>query len=559
MARKSKRNFAQADIPVSTKAVKYATYGYTRISVEGERSEDSIEGQKAIIQDYIKDKADLDLRGIESDLGYSGTDFQRPGYKKLMDGIQSGAVQCVVVKDLSRLGRSYLEVGELLFDTFPAYNVRFISVTDQYDSFADDAAKKKLLILFKNLINHMYSRDTGKKIRAAHEAKKRRGELAGLPPYGYIRGEDGKTLAFDGDAAEVVQLIFDMRLEGKSSYSIAKHLNHSGILSPQSRNYQLGRATHKKFAKRSIWWASNIRKILRCETYTGMIVQGKYDCKGKHHRQLPKEQWIRHENMHPAIISREQFDAVQKLMDDVKEWKSNEDEHVAPIPKNRYVGKIFCSRCELAAVRKARRDAGSVNISYYCYYCNDELKLELGLKKMHWLSLKVLDEAVMGALKMHMNLLIEMDALVEELTKSEAYNSSVTEILKEKAKWELAERTANKTLSAAYTHLLDKLLDYKEYEIIRTRVDIDKNNALLRLETIEAELRKHSEMSAKNTRWRDIYNEFYSLELPTKEMIQALISRIEIDPLTNEINLILNYSNELEELQEFLGEVPGNV
>jgi DNA invertase Pin-like site-specific DNA recombinase len=168
-----------------------------------------------------------------------------------MDGIADGTTGCVIVKDISRLGRTYIEVGELLFDTFPAYNVRFISVNDHYDSFADDAWQKKLLILFKNLINHMYSRDLGKKIRSAHDMKKRRGEPTGGKPYGYRKSEDGKSLVIDPEAAEIVRRIFDMRLAGANA--IAKCLNREGVPSPQKRRYLLGEITHEKFAGDLLW------------------------------------------------------------------------------------------------------------------------------------------------------------------------------------------------------------------------------------------------------------------------------------------------------------------
>jgi DNA invertase Pin-like site-specific DNA recombinase len=187
MARKSRKNLSQDDFQAEAKVVKYAAWGYTRISVDGEKSEDSIEGQTAIIQDYVGNAADIELCGVITDLGFSGRNFDRPGYAELLEGIKRGGVQCVIAKDLSRLGRAYIEVGELLFDTLPAYNVRFISVNDQYDSFSDDAARKKLLILFKNLVNHIYSKDLGVKIKSSFVIKQQKGELLGaLPPYGYL-------------------------------------------------------------------------------------------------------------------------------------------------------------------------------------------------------------------------------------------------------------------------------------------------------------------------------------------------------------------------------------
>jgi DNA invertase Pin-like site-specific DNA recombinase len=226
MPRKSRKAFLQEQQPTPVEEFKCATWGYARISNDGDKSEDSIESQTAIIQDYVTDKSDLDLRGVVKDWGFSGTNFDRPGYAELLAGIIAGEVQCVVVKDLSRLGRTYIEVGELLFDTFPAHNIRFISVNDNYDSFADDAARKKLLILFKNLVNHMYSKDMGEKIRSSFVLKQQKGELLGsMSPYGFLFTTEGggKRLAIEPESAKIVKLIFNMRERGDSMIKIVRY------------------------------------------------------------------------------------------------------------------------------------------------------------------------------------------------------------------------------------------------------------------------------------------------------------------------------------------------
>jgi DNA invertase Pin-like site-specific DNA recombinase/transposase-like protein len=550
MARKSRKT-PQAEFE-APKAVKYAACGYARISIDGERSEDSIENQTAIIKDYAGDKPDLDLRGVIPDLGFTGRDFDRPGYLELMDGIKRGDVECVIVKDLSRVGRTYIEVGELLFDTFPAYNVRFISVNDQYDSFADDAARKKLLILFKNLINHMYSRDLGKKIRSAHTAKKQRGELAGLPPYGYRRGDDGITLVTDSDAAEIVKTVFDMRLGGMSANGIAKHLTRECVPSPQNRRYQLGQITHEKFATRIVWNVGMISNILQCETYTGTLVQGKYDCDGKRHTLLPKEQWIRHENTHQAIISREQFDAVQELM---RETAAKYDRsESAPLPENRYAGKIFCSRCGKAAARVTGGSTRGTVFYYRCRACGEDLKIELGLKTMPNLPLVRLDYIVMDYLQKQMDLLVGFDRIIEQLAKSESQSQKRQKLLHERAKWEKTVNGADKTLSAAYAHHLDGLLDLREFEIVRAKVERDKRDAAAGLAVVESELRTNNDMAKRHSYWRKVYADFRTAETPTKELVQALVSRIEFMPVTNEVHVILNYKDGLEEYRELIGE-----
>jgi len=549
MARKSRKPSALTKL--IPKTATFAAWGYARISIDGERSEDSIESQTAIIRDYVSDKPDICLKNTISDLGFTGRDFDRPGYIELLDGVKNGDVQCIIVKDLSRLGRIYIDVGELLFDTFPAYNVRFISINDQYDSFADDAARKKLLILFKNLVNHMYSKDLGKKIRSAHAAKQQRGELAGLPPYGYKRGKDGITLALDDDTAEIVKTVFDMRIAGNSANSIAKRLTREGVPSPQNRRYQLGQITHEKFAKRIVWNVGMISKMLKCETYTGTLIQGKYDCDGKKHTMLPKEQWIRHKNTHPAIISREQYDAVQELIHDAaKKYERGKGE---PLPENRYTGKIFCSQCGHAAVRVT---GGSTHVLFYyrCRQCDEDLKNEFRLKRSRKLPLVELDLAVMESLQKQMDLLIDSERLIKQLVKSEAHNQGRKALLKNQSKCRKSVAGADKTLSAAYTHHLEGLLDLREFEMIRKKAEKDRQDAVAGMERIQSELRKYSDMAKCYEHWREVYDRFRGVQIPTKELIHALVFRIELTPLTNELYVILNYGDEFEEYRGLLAE-----
>lgn len=551
MARKSRKltgaeNVAAVNIPVTV-----AAWVYSRISKDSDHAEDSIENQIAICKDYIDADSGMTLGGVFTDLGYSGTNFERPGYADMMAGILCGDVGCVVVKDLSRLGRAYIEVGELLFDTFVQYGVRFISVNDHYDSFADDADRKKLMILFKNLINHMYSKDLGRKIKSAHDAKKQRGELAGQPSYGYMRGEDGKQLAIDGDAAEVVRMIFDMRLASHSANSIAKHLNQNEVPSPQRRRYLLGQIAHEKFSASILWGAEIVCRILKNETYTGVLVQGKYACNGKRHRLLPQDQWIRHENKHPAIISREQFDAVQKLMD-VATGQYRKIGNITP--ENAYAGKTFCSRCGEHIQRVDGGGRGRTLYYYICRHCADELKQERGIKRAVSLPLVKLDALVTETLRFYMDELVQFDNLGEILKKSGPLRQKSAQLRREKVRLEKTVGDFERNLSAAYTHHLEGLLDLREYELVRAKIERDKRDAEARLAQVCAEWKKYDIHNVLDNQWLNKYRAFRNFETPSKELIQTLINRIYLTPLTNEVSIELNFMDCLRELRQLLQE-----
>jgi DNA invertase Pin-like site-specific DNA recombinase len=553
MARKS-RKLPPSGSPEQTvpKAIVYDAWGYTRISVDGDKSDDSIENQADIIRDYVKGKPDIALkRVITADLGYTGTNFDRPGYLELMDGINDGDVRCVIVKDLSRLGRSYIEVGELLFNTFPTCNVRFISVNDDYDSFADDAGRKKLLILFKNLINHAYSRDLRAKIQAAYSAKRHRGEPIGQPPYGYLRSEDGSRLVIDHVAADVIREIFNLRLQGVSARNIAKHLTRESVPSPQQRRSQLWGKTSAKRSAQIVWTSSVICSILRNEVYLGSLIQGKCERRGNQLLKLPKEMWTIRENAHEPIISREQFDDARKLTDAVSE------KHRAkglPTPENRYVGKIYCARCGKTVQRSCGGRRERATYYYVCHNCRDDLKSEHNIKRLPSLSLVKLDELVSDTLRTQMNLLLQYDKLAPSVMHSDALKQKRAALTREKARLDKALAGTDNTISAAYTHFLDGILDGREYELVREKAYRDKNEAEMRLEYVSGELRKLDVSSVDSNQWRHNFGTFRDFDVPTKELLQALVSRITLTPITNDISIEFNYMDSFAELRDLIAE-----
>jgi DNA invertase Pin-like site-specific DNA recombinase len=552
MARKSRKNLPSgAQEPEPPKEVVCAAWGYTRISKDDDKS-DSIENQAEIIRDYVQDKPDIDLKNvITSDLGYTGTDFDRPGYAELMAGVLSGTVQCVIVKDLSRLGRSYIEVGELLFDTFPAYNVRFISINDQYDSFSDDAGRKKLLILFKNLINHMYSRDLGKKIKSAYAVKRHRGEPVGTPPYGYMRSEDGTRLVIDAEAADIIRMIFDMRLRGHSASNIAKHLTREGVPSPRQRRYQVWGKTNAKLSGRIVWTGGGVCDILRNEVYIGSLIHGKYGRRGKQPVELPRDVWTVTENAHEPIVSRKQFDAAQGLMEAAAKKHSAKG---CPATENRYVGKVFCGRCGKTVQRATGGGSGQGIYYYVCHRCRDELKDEHNMKRMPMLPLAQLDAIVTETLRKQMDLLIEYDGLIGLAARSDTLKQKRAALTREKAKLEKIAAGTDKTISAAYTHHLDGLLDFREYALVRDKAARDKADADAKLAYICEELIKLDISNVKNNTWRERFGAFRDFETPTKELIQALVSRIILTPVTNEIEIELGYADSFAELRDLIRE-----
>lgn len=318
MARKSRKN-VQATPAVVVGPVQYKVALYARISVENEqkREADTIGNQIALLKDFVSQHQDLVVFDLYCDDDISGVSFVRPEFARMMNDIRAGKVTCVIVKDLSRLGRNMIESGEYIEQIFPRMGVRFISVTDRFDSLRDDA---DISIQLKNFANEAYARDISKKIRAVKRTQQLAGKwTTGTPPYGYMLDPDDKYHLFpDPQTGPIVLAIFRMVAENHTLHFIAKTLNEQGVPSPGRYLYDIGLRKTEKF-KNAIWYLQTIKKILVDPVYLGRIVSGKYRSQlcergTKTTVKTPEEEWIINKGMHEPIVSKELFDKVQGIL-----------------------------------------------------------------------------------------------------------------------------------------------------------------------------------------------------------------------------------------------------
>ena len=348
---------------------KFQATAYLRLSYteNHENESDSIANQKKLIEDYVKGHPDIELVSEKVDDGYSGILFDRPAFQEMMQDIMDGKVNCVIVKDLSRLGREYIETGRYLRRIFPAYGVRFIAINDNIDT-AHEHAGDDLNISMKNLINDAYCHDISVKTRSALEVKRKKGDYVGAcPVYGYRKSAENRNqLVVDEYAARVVRDIFRAKIDGRSAKRIADELNALGVLSPLA--YKISRGLpHPKggFADRpdAKWSATTVIRILQDEIYTGTLVQGRqgtYNHKLRNVIQKPDEEWIRVENAHEAIIHKRDFDLVQHIM--------GLDTRTAPEGEKVYLfsGLLVCGCCGARMTRKTNTVGGKKYIYYHC-------------------------------------------------------------------------------------------------------------------------------------------------------------------------------------------------
>lgn len=344
---------------------------YLRVSREdrmGNLGEsNSIGSQKAIIESFVKGKEDIKIYDSYIDDGYSGVDFQRPAWKRMMEDLSDKKINCIIVKDLSRFGRNYIEVGRWIQKIFPVQNIRFIAVSDHYDSKTAAESETSLLLPIKNFINDSYCQDISQKVRSHQQIKREKGKFIGaFAVYGYTKSkQDRNQLVKDPYAAEIVKRIYQWRLTGISMRIIAEYLNQAGILSPMEykrlhgESYYTGFGT-KVFAK---WSAAAVKRILEDETYTGTLVQGKQErisYKIKKSAAKRKEDWIRVADCHEAIITKEDYYMVQKLLSiPVRTEKNIYKIHSLS-------GLLFCADCKKQMIRRKNQYKGQEKIFYIC-------------------------------------------------------------------------------------------------------------------------------------------------------------------------------------------------
>lgn len=345
--------------------------GYVRLSCEdGDKEEsNSVTGQKNLIRDYLSRRPHLIECGMKVDDGFSGSDFERPAFREMMEEVSAGKINCIVVKDLSRFGRNYLDAGEYIERIFPRLGVRFIAINDNYDSENKSGEMDALLIPFKNLINEAYCRDISVKIRSQLAVKRKRGDFVGsFAVYGYRKDSENKNrLAVDAFAAEVVRDIFRQKLAGVSAGDIADGLNEEGVLPPMAYKKSLGLnyATPFRGGGSPSWNASAVLRILKNPVYTGTLVQGKSASPGwrvKGRMEKPRGEWDIAEGAHEAIIDKETFAVVQKVL--AGDTRTSPGGRAVEI----FSGMVFCGECGGPMVRKT---VPAKNRKYVYYVCGN--------------------------------------------------------------------------------------------------------------------------------------------------------------------------------------------
>ena len=505
---------------------KYKATAYIRLSYTDDHSSesDSVSNQRKLIENYVEHNPDIEVVSEKIDDGYSGIIFDRPAFKEMMQDVTDGNINCVIVKDLSRLGREYIETGRYLRRVFPAYGVRFIAITDSIDTAHDSG--DDLTVSVKNIMNEAYCRDISIKTRTSLDVKRRNGDFVGaFPVYGYMKAEDNKNLLVpDPYAARVVCDIFRMRLEGASASKIAAELNRLGILSPLAYKKNNGLPYAKKgYADKADckWSATTIIRILQDETYTGTLVQGKQgtsNYKIKQMEQRPASEWVRIPDAHEALIARQDFELVQRIKGLDTRTSPNEDTVYL------FSGILICGCCGSRMTRKTNRANGK---EYHYYYC------PTGKKKgcTHPVMLKEssLIDCVRDSLKAYIGNIASLEALLTGIDQT-----SINQALAKEYSDHITdnERRLEQVLefkARLYESLVGGMLITKEeYASYKAKYTKQAEDIRESVRVLKEKLTEVLENRSERNRWISQFTQFSTLETLDRRALIHMVQSIRV-------------------------------
>ena len=496
---------------------------YLRLSRDdGDKEESgSITGQRELLRDYISQHPELREYAIRIDDGFSGSTFERPGFQKMIEDVKAGRTDCIVVKDLSRFGRNYLDAGEYIEKIFPFLGVRFIAVNDNYDSLGEKKSSDDLIIPFKNLINEAYCRDISMKIRSQLEIKRKNGQFLGsFAAFGYLKDEQDKNkLVVDQYAADIVRDIFKWKLEGISPQDIADALNKLGILSPMEYKRSLGMkyTTSFKTSAKAAWSAGTVIRILKNPIYTGVLIQGKETTPSyKVHKRIAKDksEWTVIEDSHEAIISEIDFDSVQKVLKcDTR--RSPDDKAVGL-----FSGMLFCGDCGASMVRKTV-PAGEKK---YVYYVCSAHKQDKSCSP-HRMRDAALEEIVLDSLRQHIREVVNMSELLDITDTAPLRTAQAQKVQRQLDKKREEYEKLQKLLMSLYENLTDGVIDREEYARLKASFTARADEAERQMDALRESLNDIQSHGTENV-WMNEFIKRQELASLDRAVVVALIDKI---------------------------------
>lgn len=535
MARKSRKAQAQPVAEVKKETAALPTAIYARLSVENSGKDDdgnSLQNQIAVCEDYLDGCPHLRLTEVYSDNGRTGTVFDRPAWNRLMDDVRTGKIQCIVVRDLSRFGRDYVETGSYLEKIFPALGTRFISVKENFDNFTCGNAMESLSVSLQNLVNAMYSRDISKKVSTALRAQMETGRFRNRNlPYGYLWNGDKTAYVVDEDAAAVVRQIFEWKLREVSVYTIVERLKAEGIESPERHKRRAGTRNGDNIQGEG-WCPSTIRGILQNRAYIGEMVCGKSETalyKGLKKHVTETDKWIVVPDAHPPIVSASDFEAVERQMREDSAHRETAMEWSADIRAGMidlFAGKIFCADCGKRMYYKRQRIQCKGVVFRGVYDCSTHVRRGHGTCFKHAMRQDALNEKVFNAIRDQLQVALDYEKLLlamrggsGEASIREKHKAAVASV-------KLRLNALKKKRAGLYESYVEGILNEEEYAFAKQTYE-EQYEALNRLldEAVERRERFLESISPDN-KWLTMMRGVAGMTGLTQEVVDAIIEKV---------------------------------
>lgn len=500
------------------------------VAAQSGRESNSITNQKQLILDFLKDKPEFNIVSIRIDDGYTGTNFDRPAFQRMLNDIKAGRINCVVVKDLSRFGREYINSGKYIHRLFPVLGVRLIAINDNIDTITRDESSE-FSITLKNLMNDNYSRDISVKVRSQLQVKRKHGDfICPFAPYGYQKCEGNHNrIEPDPYAATVVQDIFNWKIQGMTNNGIAIRLAESGILAPLEYKRHKGEPLFSgfKMKERCEWTAQAVARILTNPIYIGTLRQGfrrrpNYKIKKSIPTvKTPEEEWVIHKGMHEPIVSKELFDKVQGILS-----ARQSEQGLATIydskskRRSMFKGILRCGECGRSMYLRSKSNRG------YYYYCtlHENYNATICPKKavkqedVESLALRLIQTQI-RAFSDAQRLIANLNATPSSQTRYQIYETQIDDAKRKIEKF-------NQLKAALYGDFADGLLSHQDYTDLSEDYSRRADDLRIFIAELEKEKGKYSAGFGSKMQWALLIEKYKDQESLDAEMAAAFIETL---------------------------------
>lgn len=525
------------------KSWKAAVYIRTSKGVE-EEAGNTLGVQLGIIMDYLNRAEDIELCSVEIDNGRTGLNLNRPAFQEMMDEVEAGLVNCIIVKDLSRFSRNHLDASDMLFREFAAKNIRFIAVQDNVDLLYLREDQRDFFIPFRTLMNQMYSMDLSKKISSQLKVRREQGEYIGSSPvYGYKRDPQNRhQLIVDKPAAEIVQAIFRWRLEGMSADRIASKLNEMKIPSPAEHKRRSGSNCTYAFQKKdtSLWSAGPVIRVLRNRVYTGTLEQGKTKSNPlypKLTRHLPEHEWAVQENAHEAIISEECFQAVGRLLDT--------DSRAAPGEEkvDLLSGLVRCAECQNTLTKQT---VGKY-VYYVCSLKKERKESCVGCRA----PVEDLETAVQQKIREHVDQVVSLCHRIAEDDLEDKLLRQVQRLQGQRGKIEEFAAKKRQLIESLEPSMADGIITSKEADDLRRDFQSELEQLALQKQKIQEEMRRIEDRTILECEWAKSFTPYAGQICFSRKDVVMLVESIFLHR-DKQVELHFVHDQEFEYIRQML-------